>query len=567
MLPVRRRRGRWMSRTIRKRFVSVRGRDVHYRIAGSGPVVVLLHDSPRSSALHIPLIEALSAEFTVIAPDTPGNAESSPLSGEGPLEIGDFAEALADTLDALGVKRAGFYGFHTSSKILLEFAIRRPEQVSVAIMDGLSLPPGGPDPALISAYMRPFVIEEDGSHIPREWTRLRDSGRWFPWYSRDPAHRFGSQTPDPAQAHQAFLDYFSAGPHYVEAYSAAMFYRAAEALQRLEVPTVIMAREDDVLFSHLSRLPPLPQGCSVEPLSADRSIWRSRLRSILLDHKGELLGEGAGGASEAGSSYLDLASGQVRVRRFGDGAGRPIVYLHELPGGAGAVSDLLAALADGRRVMAPDLPGCGLSDPLPNPGVEGYIEVLRRVITQSFDRPVDLVASFTATPIAARLAVAEAALFHRVVLDGALVADESGRAALAARYCPPLTFDFSGSHLQQVWQMLRDQDIQWPWYDGAPAAIRRTAEAPNATRLHRRFLDVLSQMERYGDPVGAALSCDARADLARLAVPTLVTSDESDPRFEGAGSAGGACNQVEVAPRPATVAARAALFLEFLGRP
>src|SRR6185436_6051024 len=144
------------------------GRLVHYRTAGAGPPVVLLHDSPRSSALHLPLINALADAFTVIALDTPGYGHSDPLPG-GPFELGDFSAALAATLDALGVRRAGFYGFHTSSKIVLDLAVRFPERVMVAILDGLSLPDGGPDPDYIARYMRPFEIDEDGAYIAREW--------------------------------------------------------------------------------------------------------------------------------------------------------------------------------------------------------------------------------------------------------------------------------------------------------------------------------------------------------------------------------------------------------------
>jgi hypothetical protein len=77
---------------------------VHLRYAGSGPPVVLLHDSPRSSRLHEPLLAALSDRFTVIALDTPGYGNSTPLAGDAPLRIADFADALADTLQALGLR-------------------------------------------------------------------------------------------------------------------------------------------------------------------------------------------------------------------------------------------------------------------------------------------------------------------------------------------------------------------------------------------------------------------------------------------------------------------------------
>ncbi|MEQ9444839.1 MAG: alpha/beta hydrolase, partial [Rhodospirillaceae bacterium] len=68
-----------MAAAIRKGFVNVGNGQVHYRAAGSGPPVILLHDSPRSSVLHIPLVEHFSDRFTAIAIDTPGYGNSTAL--------------------------------------------------------------------------------------------------------------------------------------------------------------------------------------------------------------------------------------------------------------------------------------------------------------------------------------------------------------------------------------------------------------------------------------------------------------------------------------------------------
>jgi pimeloyl-ACP methyl ester carboxylesterase len=551
---------------IRKRFVEVDGRLVHYRVAGRGPPVVLLHDSPRSSALHVPLLEALSADFTVIALDTPGYGHSEPLQG-GPFEIADFSRALAATLDALGIRRAGFYGFHTSSKILLDFAVRHPERVSVAIMDGLSLPPGGPDADFIARYMRPFELDEDGAYIAREWTRLRDSGRWFPWFDRRPETRIVGSSSAPAQLHQSFLDYFAAGPHYADAYRAAMFYVAAAQLPHLKTPTVIMARSDDVLFSHLDRLPEaLPACCSVERLGPDRNAWRARLSALFAQHAaGDPVSPAAEGSDQAGA-YLDLPHGQVRLRRVGEGSGIPLLYLHEAPGGSGAARDRLGALGQGRAVIAPDLPGCGESDPLAAPTAEAYADVLAAVVRAMGGGPVDVVAEATATPLALRLMAAEPGLVRRAVLDAVLLPEATERERLADAYCPALVFETSGAHLHRAWHMVRDQSAHWPWFDTSAAGVRRHAGALDAASLHRRFLDLLTQMDHYGDAVAAALAADARADIAAVQAPLLVFASD-DPRDQWAQTAAQLCPSVEVASRAAGDAGWARQILAFLDRP
>jgi pimeloyl-ACP methyl ester carboxylesterase len=163
-----------MTKGIKKGFVNVTTGQVHYRMAGSGPPIILLHDSPRSSVLHIPLLEYFSDKFTVIAIDTPGYGNSSALSHDLQPEIPDFADALAETIISFGIDKCPVYGFHTSSKILLEFAANHPNKVSIAIMDGLSLPIGDTDHDFIKNYMRPFQITETGSYLAEEWTRIRD---------------------------------------------------------------------------------------------------------------------------------------------------------------------------------------------------------------------------------------------------------------------------------------------------------------------------------------------------------------------------------------------------------
>lgn len=108
-----------------KGFVTVPHGQVHFRYGGRGPVVVMLHDSPRSSVLHAPNIEWLGEHCTVIALDTPGYGNSTPLPQPQP-EIPDFAAALAATLTAMGIDRCALYGFHTGSKIALQFAVDHP---------------------------------------------------------------------------------------------------------------------------------------------------------------------------------------------------------------------------------------------------------------------------------------------------------------------------------------------------------------------------------------------------------------------------------------------------------
>ena len=78
---------------ISRHFVTVQGnwgpRQVHYRRAGTGPTLLLLHQSPQSSREFEPLMQVWGENFTVIAADAPGYGLSDPL-GVAQAEPGGF---------------------------------------------------------------------------------------------------------------------------------------------------------------------------------------------------------------------------------------------------------------------------------------------------------------------------------------------------------------------------------------------------------------------------------------------------------------------------------------------
>ena len=69
---------------ISRHFVTIDRRQVHYRRAGEGPTLLMLHASLNTSATFLPLIGPLGNDFTVIALDTPGYGLSYVLSPEPP---------------------------------------------------------------------------------------------------------------------------------------------------------------------------------------------------------------------------------------------------------------------------------------------------------------------------------------------------------------------------------------------------------------------------------------------------------------------------------------------------
>ena len=563
-----------MAAKVRKGFVNVGAGQVHYRAAGSGPPVILLHDSPRSSVLHLPLLEHFSDRFTTIAIDTPGYGNSTALPPEPRPEIADFSNALADTILGFGVERCPVYGFHTSSKILLDFAANHPERVAVAIMDGLSLPAGDTDHAFINSYMQPFKVTGTGSYLAEEWTRVRDFQRWFPWFAKSKATRLPMAQRDMKYMQSYSMDLFMAGPHFSDAYSAAMRYKAVSVVPTLSARCVFMAREDDVLYSFLDSLPdPLPDGSTIERMSPDRDAWKARMGELFNEYA-DFDGAGdfappdplkdplSGGAVTRG--YVDAGSGQILVRRAGHGTGTPVVFLHDLPGSARADETYLKALGQGRPAFGLDLPGCNDSDALDQADASSYAATLLAAIDALGLKDFDLVADGLSTPIALNLAKQSGSRVRRLVLDAVALPESDLSAEMKVNYLPDLRPQMDGTHLHRCWHMLRDQSVHWPWYDGGVDAIRKIAPDLDPQTLHMRLVDTMKQWDHAGDAIAAALDADGRGSLKDISAPTMVFETEDDARYRWAGEAvKGLSNGIQ-ATRPADPTARARAVLSFL---
>jgi pimeloyl-ACP methyl ester carboxylesterase len=109
------------------REIKVRGLHIAYQRAGSGPPLVLLHGFICDSRAWRPQIEDLPREFDVIAWDAPGCGQSSDVPEE--YAMAQFADCLAEFLDALSVSAAHIVGLSWGGTLALELYRQRPDSV------------------------------------------------------------------------------------------------------------------------------------------------------------------------------------------------------------------------------------------------------------------------------------------------------------------------------------------------------------------------------------------------------------------------------------------------------
>lgn len=105
---------------------------LHYARAGTGPVIILLHQTPRSWDEYREIIELLKGKFTLIAMDLPGMGAST--APKSQASIATYADAVIYLAEHLGIDHCTLCGHHTGGVVALAAASRRPDLFSSLIL-------------------------------------------------------------------------------------------------------------------------------------------------------------------------------------------------------------------------------------------------------------------------------------------------------------------------------------------------------------------------------------------------------------------------------------------------
>jgi pimeloyl-ACP methyl ester carboxylesterase len=114
--------------------VTLHGIDLAVRVAGKGPVLVLLHGMAGSSATWRHVIPLLAPTFTVVAPDLLGHGASSKPRTD--YSLGSHASCVRDLMVALGHERATFVGQSWGGGVAMQMAYQFPERCERLVLVG-----------------------------------------------------------------------------------------------------------------------------------------------------------------------------------------------------------------------------------------------------------------------------------------------------------------------------------------------------------------------------------------------------------------------------------------------
>lgn len=409
------------------------GRRVHYRRCGRGPALLMVHQSPRSSAEYEPLMRQWGEHFTCIAPDTPGFGLSDPLPGQP--EIADFADALCETIDALGIGCCPAYGFHSGGIILVTALKRQPHRLRALAVGGYAIWSEAEMRIFGERYLPEFHPAPYGEHLAWLWNRMLEQSWIFPWFDTREEARLPGAHADVTRVAQAVMEMLEAGNAYQAGYGAVL--RAPRDIPPVEAqvpPCLISAYAGDPLQAHIDRLGPMPAGWEARKVATPAEHQDASL-AFLRRHGGEAPSPPI--AEDAHEGWVALQGGLIHWK--GErGADRLVLHAP-----AGEMADPEPG------TLALDVPGHGQSDP--------------------FD---DLQGAIEATALALG---AEAILWP---------APPPGD---PERLYPDMTPDRFGAYLQRAWAIARAEAFFAPWYEASAAhAIPLDAAALEPPALQRR---------------------------------------------------------------------------------
>jgi pimeloyl-ACP methyl ester carboxylesterase len=148
---------------------------VHYRAGGPAPeaaasVIAIYHESPRTSAVYDPVLEAFPEDVAVLAFDTPGFGQSDDAPADRPL--GDYATVLLQALDGLGVGPFLPVGMKTGSALVTAMAVAAgADRVPGAVLYAQEEPDDAAFEHWANDWAPPIAFPADGSTLTKLYAK------------------------------------------------------------------------------------------------------------------------------------------------------------------------------------------------------------------------------------------------------------------------------------------------------------------------------------------------------------------------------------------------------------
>lgn len=247
----------------------IHGHRVAYRLAGSGPPIVLIHGITSSSVVWEGVGPALARHHTVLAPDLLGHGQSAKPRGD--YSMGAFASGIRDLTVWLGLGPVTVVGHSLGGGVAMQFAYQFPERT-----DRLALVSSGGLGRSVHGLLRAATLPGSELVLPLlAGRRVLDAGRAVGRAIGRAGIQLGNDAVEIARGHASLGDAESRGA-FVQTLRASVDVtgQRVQALDRLylaeELPMLIVwgARDRIIPPGHGRRAHKLVGGSRFELFEA-----------------------------------------------------------------------------------------------------------------------------------------------------------------------------------------------------------------------------------------------------------------------------------------------------------
>ncbi len=221
--------------------------------------------------------------------------------------------------------------------------------------------------------------------------------------------------------------------------------------------------------------------------------------------------------------YYDGPTGQIHYRRCAgrEAAGRagtPLLLLHQSPLSSTQFEAVMPTLASaGFDVLAPDMPGFGMSDVAPEGAtLEDFASIIPSALAAMGWSRAHIVGHHTGAVLGAVFAEKQPEAVDKLVLNGFPLLGKAERDHFATFYFGPKEPKPDGTHLLIAWEN----------------RLRSTPGWSDIHLMHRYTVEALHRGANNWKAFPLVISADLESVLQRLAVPTLMFTNTGEDLYQ-----------------------------------
>jgi len=266
----------------------------------------------------------------------------------------------------------------------------------------------------------------------------------------------------------------------------------------LQTPAIITATATDVLGAFLPRVTD-PADSVTARIGGTMDDNLAEAAAFFQEHPGSEVPPAPQTEAVPGrfwSRTVKYEHGYVRVHCRLEGAGKPVLLVHEAAGACETVQELADAIAEECPVIALDLPGHGETDALPDKAgfLDASCQAISAVLAAFSLESVDACGVEEGAIVLANFARRHPGSVHALHLSGVRDSSADEVAQLANDFAPSIEPQWHGGHLLEFWHVARNRSLFFPWFTQTDAASLAGDPHTDAADIHRRALALMKSI-------------------------------------------------------------------------